>query len=132
MRVSCCGSLDAAPTGRYRIVREIGRGGMGVVFEAVQEPLGRRVALKVLPHHRLALERDRLRFQREAELAARLDEPGICTVYDSGVESGLPYIAMRFVEGQTLSDHIDSTRSRLAREELDPPCASTRRRASSR
>ena len=57
--------------GDYRIVREIGRGGMGVVYEAEQSSLGRHVALKILPHHLMRTEATRLRFQREARAAAR-------------------------------------------------------------
>ncbi len=67
--------------GAFRVVREIGRGGMGVVLEAVEEPLDRRVALKVLPPELLASPNARARFRREAELAARLDHSGIATIY---------------------------------------------------
>lgn len=96
--------------GPYRVVREVGRGGMGVVLEAIEEPLGRRVALKVLPPHYLANSAARARFRREAELASRLDHPGIATVYGTGGEDDRPWIAMRFVEGETLAHAI--TRSR--------------------
>ena len=89
--------------GDFRIVREIGRGGMGVVLEAVEEPLGRRVALKVLPPELVASPSARARFRREAELAARLDHSGIATIYGAGVEDEHPWIAMRFVEGKTLA-----------------------------
>jgi serine/threonine protein kinase/formylglycine-generating enzyme required for sulfatase activity len=92
--------------GAFRIVREIGRGGMGVVLEAVEEPLGRRVALKVLPPELLASPSARARFRREAELAARLDHSGIATIYGAGVEDQHPWIAMRFVEGKTLARAI--------------------------
>src|SRR5262245_33811710 len=66
--------------GEYRIVREIGRGGMGVVYEAEQESLGRRVALKVLPPRALANDREVSRFQREARAAARLHHTNIVPV----------------------------------------------------
>ena len=92
--------------GAYRVVREIGRGGMGVVLEAVEEPLGRRVALKVLPPELVASPSARARFRREAELAARLDHTGIATIYGAGVEAEHPWIAMRFVEGKTLARAI--------------------------
>jgi serine/threonine protein kinase/formylglycine-generating enzyme required for sulfatase activity len=92
--------------GAFRVVREIGRGGMGVVLEAVEEPLGRRVALKVLPPELLASPDARARFRREAELAARLDHSGIATIYGAGVEDEQPWIAMRFVEGRTLARAI--------------------------
>lgn len=97
--------------GPYRIVREIGRGGMGVVLEAIEEPLSRRVALKVLPPELLSSASARARFRREAELAARLDHSGIATVYGAGVEAERPWIAMRYVEGQTLARWIAQARA---------------------
>ncbi len=96
----------------FRLVREIGRGGMGVVYEAIEEPLGRRVALKLLPAHQLRESSARARFRREAELASRLDHAGLCTVYAAGVESDRPWIAMRFVEGETLARQITGARER--------------------
>ena len=91
----------------YRIVREIGRGGMGVVFEAEQTSLQRRVALKVLSAH-LSLSTDATRkFRREAEAGARQHHPGIVTVYDVGEEDGVNFIAQELVEdGRTLADRI--------------------------
>ena len=100
--------------GPYRVLREIGRGGMGVVLEAIEEPLGRRVALKVLLAQSLTSSAARARFQREAELAARLDHSGIATVYGTGVEDGRPWIAMRFVEGRTLARAIAEARDEHA------------------
>jgi tetratricopeptide (TPR) repeat protein len=97
--------------GSYRIVREIGRGGMGVVFEAIDEPLGRRVALKVLPPELLTSPSARARFRREAELVARIDHTGIATVYGAGVHDEHPWIAMRFVEGETLAEAIVRSRA---------------------
>jgi len=97
--------------GAYRIVREIGRGGMGVVLEAIEEPLGRRVALKMIPSELLASASARERFRREAALAARLDHPGIATIYGAGVEDGRPWIAMRYVEGRTLAQTIAAARA---------------------
>lgn len=92
--------------GKYTLERELGRGGQGVVFSAIDETLGRRVALKIL-HPSAALEpTTRKRFMREAGVAARLEHPGICVVYEAGVEQGIDYIAMRFVEGQTLATRI--------------------------
>jgi tetratricopeptide (TPR) repeat protein len=92
--------------GSFLIEGELGRGGMGVVLAAVDEPLGRRVALKLLPRSLLASSSARARFRREASLASRLDHPGICTVYGAGVTDGQPWIAMRLVEGRSLSDAI--------------------------
>ena len=91
----------------FRIVREIGRGGMGVVFEAEQTSLQRRVALKVLASH-LSLSTDATKkFRREAEAGARQHHPGIVTVYDVGEEGGVNFIAQELVEdGRTLADRI--------------------------
>ncbi|MBK7875603.1 MAG: protein kinase [Planctomycetes bacterium] len=96
----------------FRVVRELGRGGMGIVVEAVEEPLGRRVALKLLPPDALASPSARARFRREAQLASRLDHPGIATVYGAGVEVDQPWIAMRLVEGRTLAQAISEARER--------------------
>lgn len=96
--------------GPYRVVREIGRGGMGIVLEAVEAPLGRRVALKMLPPEVLANPSARARFQREAALAARLDHPGIATVFGTGLAEDRPWIAMRYVEGRTLAALIADAR----------------------
>jgi formylglycine-generating enzyme required for sulfatase activity/serine/threonine protein kinase len=106
-----CDSSLPDHIGAFRIVREIGRGGMGVVLEAVEVPLDRRVALKVLPPELLSSVSARARFRREAELAARLDHSGIAMVYGAGVEDDRPWIAMRFVEGETLSRAIARARS---------------------
>lgn len=97
--------------GPYRVLRELGRGGMGVVHEAIEEPLGRRVALKILPAEFLANASARARFRREAELAARLDHSGIATIFGAGVDDERPWIAMRFVDGVTLADCIAGSRS---------------------
>lgn len=105
---------EPAQIGPYRVVRELGRGGMGVVLEAIEEPLGRRVALKILPAHALQSREARARFRREAELAARLDHPGIATVYGAGVEGDRPWIAMRFVDGETLAHAIARARETSA------------------
>jgi serine/threonine protein kinase len=88
--------------GDYRILGEIGRGGMGVVYEAEQEALGRRVALKVLPAHLLADERLRARFQREARAAARLHHTNIVPVFDVGEHEGLCFYAMQLIPGRSL------------------------------
>ncbi len=88
--------------GEYRILREVGRGGMGVVFEAEEERLGRRVALKVLPVHALMDRRKIERFQLEARAAAALQHPGIVPVYTVGEERGVHYYAMRLIEGDGL------------------------------
>ncbi|MBK8179927.1 MAG: protein kinase [Planctomycetes bacterium] len=98
--------------GAFRVTREIGRGGMGIVLEGVEEPLSRSVALKLLPPELLASASARARFEREAALAARLDHPGVCTVFGAGVTDGQPWIAMRLLEGLTLGRRIASARER--------------------
>ncbi len=104
------GMLPLTPghVGPFRIVRELGRGGMGVVFQAIEEPLERRVALKLLPPELTASPAARSRFHREAALSSRLDHSGICTIYGAGVLDGQPWIAMRCVEGETLGRRIAS------------------------
>lgn len=97
--------------GTFRIVREIGRGGMGIVLEAVEEPLGRRVALKVLPAELLTSPNARARLRREAQIASRLDHSGIATIYGADVEADTPWIAMRYVEGETLAHAIQKARA---------------------
>lgn len=91
------------PLGDFRIVRELGRGGMGVVYEAEQLSLGRRVALKVLPFA-AALDPNHLRrFRNEALAAAHLNHPHIVPVYGIGCERGVHYYAMQLIDGQTLA-----------------------------
>ena len=85
--------------GDYRLIREIGRGGMGTVYEAEQVSLGRRVALKILPRA-LSMSEDALaRFQREAHSAARLQIPGVVRVYGVGSDGDSHYLAMELVRG---------------------------------
>ncbi len=96
--------------GDYRVLREVGRGGMGVIYEAEQESLGRHVALKVLPAHSL-IEPQRLRrFQREAKAAARLHHTNIVPVYGVGEADGLHYYVMQFIQGLGLEQVLAELR----------------------
>ncbi len=90
--------------GPYKVVAVLGRGGQGVVYRALDPRLDRTVALKVLTIPVASVSQGRrTRFRREAEILARLDHPGICTVLDADLDAESPYIAMRFVEGETLA-----------------------------
>src|SRR5215470_13656666 len=88
--------------GGYRILREVGRGGMGVVYEAEQESLGRHVALKVLHLHAGQDPRLLERFRRESRAAAHLHHTNIVPVFEVGQQDGLCYYAMQFIRGQAL------------------------------
>lgn len=107
------GNADSSPkegstAGRYRLLRELGAGGMGTVYLAEDVLLGRKVALKI-PN---LTERDGAelheRFQREAQAAASLHHPNICPVYDVGVRAGVPYLTMAYIDGHSLCDVVNS------------------------
>lgn len=103
---------DSSPQrlGDFRILREVGRGGMGVVYEAMQESLGRHVALKVLPGHSLSGPSYLERFRREAKAAARLHHTNIVPVFGTGECDGVHYYAMQFIPGQGLDRVLDDLR----------------------
>jgi WD40 repeat protein/serine/threonine protein kinase len=99
-----------APLGRlgdFQILREIGRGGMGVVYEAEQVSLGRRVALKVLSRQLRGDPRTRQRFEREARSAARLHHTNIVPVFGVGEHEGQPYYVMQFIQGSGLDEVLE-------------------------
>ncbi len=89
--------------GDYRLLRRIGRGGMGVVYEAWERSMDRRVALKVLPPAAAADDRAFQRFLREAKTAGRLSHPNVVPVYGAGVKDDTPYFAMQLIDGETLA-----------------------------
>src|SRR6516225_8084982 len=93
--------------GDYRIIRKIGHGGMGVVYEAEQVSLGRHVALKVLPGQALADAKHKRRFEREAKAAAKLHHTNFVPVFGVGEHEGLPYYVMQFIQGLGLDVVLD-------------------------
>ncbi len=93
--------------GDYRVLREVGRGGMGVVYEAEQVSLGRHVALKVLPPQLLRDPKQRRRFEREAKAAAKLHHTNIVPVFGVGEQEETPYYVMQFIQGQGLDAVLD-------------------------
>src|SRR5437016_301185 len=101
------GAVALQQLGDYRIVREIGRGGMGIVYEAEQLSLGRHVALKLLPQAVRVEEATRRRFEREAKAAARLHHTNIVPVFGVGEHDGLPYYVMQFIQGTGLDVVIE-------------------------
>jgi serine/threonine protein kinase len=105
--------------GPFRIVRRIGKGGMGEVFEAFEDSLERTVALKVLYPHMAADEDFVARFQREAKAAASLDNPNIVSIYSVGEDGPVHYIAMQFVRGATLAQLFSSRGMLKTREALE-------------
>ncbi|MEM7311058.1 MAG: protein kinase [Planctomycetota bacterium] len=117
---------DGRRIGPYRVRQLLGRGGQGEVFLAEDTRLGRRVALKVLAPGAARSLALRERFRREAEVASRLDHPGICTVYEAGEADGALFVAMRYVEGRTLAQVVVADRERgeepLTRAELLDRC----------
>ncbi len=96
--------------GRYQIIKVVGRGSMGVVYQASDPNIDRLVAVKVLRHDRISTETFVKRFLKEAKVIGRLSHPHIVTIYDVGEDQGTVYIAMEYLEGTSLSDLIRDKR----------------------
>ncbi len=99
----------------YDLIREIGRGGQGIVYQAIQRSTQRHVAIKVLRHGVLASAGEQARLEREVRILAQLRHPGIVTVHDSGCSGNLSYVVMDFIEGIPLDAWIAQTRPEARR-----------------
>ncbi len=112
-------AIPAETIAHYRIVEPIGAGGMGIVYKAFDNKLQRVVALKVLPAEYVSQQDRRRRFFQEARAASALNHPHILTIYEVGEDDGKPYIAMEFVEGETLRQKIKAANGLQLRETID-------------
>ncbi|MEQ9408546.1 MAG: protein kinase [Fuerstiella sp.] len=116
------GEAEKRQLGDYRLIREIGRGGMGIVYEAWQLSLGRRVAVKVLPFASVLDARQIARFQNEAQAAAQVNHPGIVPVFAVGYDRGVHFYAMQLIDGDPLDAvirHLTITPGSTAEDKSD-------------
>ena len=107
------GRTDGFFVGPYRILDELGHGGMGRVYQALHESMGRIVALKILSPQRLDEERAEAMFQREVRAAAQLHHANIVMAFDASEADGRPYLAMEFVDGPNLEQYVQQHRRAL-------------------
>lgn len=122
--------ISGAPTlptlGRYEITRELGQGAMGTVYLGKDPKINREVAIKTLRYEELegdSAEEIKMRFFREAEAAGRLSHPNIVTIYDVGEDSGIAYLAMEFLEGCDLEQHLKKKKNIDLKEKISVICA---------
>src|SRR6058998_646385 len=111
-------SMIGTTLSHYAIMRKLGQGGMGEVYLAEDMQLGRRVAIKLLRPETTSDEDARKRLVREARAAATLDHPNICSIYEVGEADGRSFIAMQYVEGETVASRIQRKLMEL-KESLD-------------
>ena len=111
--------MISATIGRYKIVEELGRGGMGIVYKGDDPVLGRAVAIKILPPHFVENQESRERFVREAQTGAKLNHPSIRGIYDISEHEGIFYIVLEFVSGAPLDDYMKKKKSLPVDEALE-------------
>src|SRR6266436_6475708 len=107
--------MDSDVVAHYRILTQLGAGGMGEVYLAEDTKLYRKVAIKFLSAKTANDDNARKRLIREAQAAAKLDHPNICSIYEVGEEAGRTFIVMQHVEGETLSELIQGNPPELGR-----------------
>lgn len=118
-RTAKSGAAVLRSLGDYEIIREIGRGGMGIVYEARQLSLDRHVALKVLPFAAVLDPKQVVRFQNEARAAAQLHHPNIVPIHGVGMDRGVHFYAMQFIDGQSLREVLDQLHDTASLDSAD-------------